>query len=111
MMKHHQAPPIRRGFVAPIVGSRQHQIILLALRPQGLKASEAVRRGLFHKPGPLLTLMQRLEYDCGLDIRRSNYGRPRHLADPIYYIVGRHHWNGEYEALRQVPDEMPNVRG
>lgn len=103
--------PVRNRFWSPVKGTRQRAAILLALRPQGLTAEEAIERRLFRTPNQLLCLMQRLEYDCGFDIRRNGHTGPRHLAKPVYWIVGRHRWNGSYRAFCQVPDHVPNVRG
>lgn len=103
----HGYPPIRKGFVSPDKGTRARVVSLLALRPQGLVAQDAINRRLVHNPNQLLTMMLRLECDCGFDIRRIGHKRS---AEVIYRIVGRHRWNGSYRPFCTFSPEYANVR-
>lgn len=108
-MKHHYLPT-RNGFSSPAKGTRARQIILLALRPQGLSVAEAIQRKLIHDPNQLLTLLMRLECDSGFDIRRFGHRRTKDMTALIYRVVGRHRWNGTYRPFMSVSSECPNVR-
>lgn len=101
--------PPRTGFFSPYKGTRAREIILLALAPRGLSASAAIQKRLIPSQQALLTFMQRLEYDCGFDIRLEGSKKSKDPTTQIYRIVGRHRWNGQYRRFRPSLDR--NVRG
>lgn len=86
-------------------------MILLALAPRGLSASVAIQQQLIPDQQTLLKYMQRLEYECGFDIRLDGRKKSQDPTSQIYRIVGRHRWNGSYRCFREQHDHLQNVRG
>lgn len=102
-----QSRYIKTGFILPDKGTRARKVILLALRPIGLMAQDAVTSRLVQNTNQLLTMMLRLECDCGFDIRRQGH---KHSPEVIYRIVGKHRWSGSYRAFYPTTGKEPNVR-
>lgn len=97
----------RDRFVFPGKGTNARKIVNLLLKPQGLTGIEAFDRGLVRQPHGLNTLIARLEYDCGFDVRaigRIRYGPGRGRAMYIHRIFGRHAWNGQYRSYLRPGD-------
>lgn len=82
----------------------------MALAPRGLSASSAIQQQLIPSQLALLTLMQRIEHDCGFDIRLEGRRNSKDPTTQIYRVVGRHRWNGSYKSFQPDHDHWPNVR-
>lgn len=92
----------RQGFLLPNKGTKERKLLLLALAPRGISASRAIQLRLARDQFALLVQLRRLEYLTGFDVRLEGSKRSKDPTTQIYYLVGRHRWNGSYKALREL---------
>ena len=82
----------------------------MALRPEGIRVSEAIKLGLVKDTLAAMHMMARAEYLCGYDIRRAGRRKTTNTNAVTYYLVGRHRWTGGYRSFRVVDESLPSVR-
>lgn len=102
--------PIRTGYLTCPKGSKMRALLLLALRPQGVQVSEAIRLGIINTANAALVIMGQAEFHCGYDVRHIGRRKSKNPEAITYHLVGKHRWSGEYHSFRPAGDTWPNVR-
>lgn len=104
------ARPPRKRFTTPAKGTKEREIILLMLK-RGVSFSELQYLKLVRHRENIFCLINRLEYDHGMDVRLIDEIKIGHKFHAFYRIVGRHRWNGMYRPFSDEYHECPNIRG
>jgi len=89
-------------------GTKKAELLARLLSPPGITSAEAIALGLL--PSEMGNCLRSLEDMNGYDIRSAPIHKRRKGAQPlplgrsqsIYFIVGRHSWDGGYERCEDM---------
>lgn len=91
----------REGFTDPRRGTKASLLLELLLRQQGCTAMEAQEAGAVKAHDQMHCVMERLNNDCGYDVRTfpksPDRPSPTGRSSAVYKCVGRMEWDGGYQ--------------